>query len=74
MDTQDRNISLSLLIKHRNRMSQRINQTQQDIDGVDMLVKTMRRSQFIQNARFNFYLYRFEPDEFIELVGAEEQS
>ena len=55
-------------------MSQRINQTQQDIDGVDMLVKTMRRSQFIQNARFNFYLYRFEPDEFIELVGAEEQS
>ena len=39
-----------------------------------MLKKTMRRSQFIQNARFNFYLYRFEPDEFIELVGENEQS
>ena len=39
-----------------------------------MLNKTMRRSQFIQNARFNFYLYRFEPDEFIELVGENEQS
>ncbi len=27
LDTQDRNISLSLLIKHKNRMTQRINQT-----------------------------------------------
>jgi hypothetical protein len=34
----------------------------------------MRRSQFIQKAKFNFYLYRFEPDEFIELVGENEQS
>lgn len=49
-----------MLIKSRNQVQQRIDYTSQELDAVELLVKTRRRSSFIQNAQFNFFLYRFE--------------
>jgi hypothetical protein len=58
--TAQRNIYLANLIKQKNRLDQRLKLFQQDFGALDLLLKTMRRSQFIKNAAFSFYLYRFE--------------
>lgn len=67
-------MNLGKLIKVKNQLESIIFHIGQDYNGLELLVKTKRRSSFIQNAKFNFYLYRFEPNEFIELVGENETS
>ena len=58
--TSLRNIYLANLIKQKDWLEKRIKKYQQDFVALELLVKNMRRSQFIKNTTFNFYLYRFE--------------
>jgi hypothetical protein len=51
---------LGKLIKQRNQLQLKIDYIGQDFDGLELLIKTQRRSTFVQNATFQFYLYRFE--------------
>lgn len=60
MQTQERNQSVGKLLKFRNQVNLKIDNLSQDFDGLELLIRTHRRSYFIQNEKFNFYLYRFE--------------
>eukprot|EP00347_Sterkiella_histriomuscorum_P018883 403343810 len=66
--TQERNNNISTLLKYSNQMSTRIDQVEQDFKYLELMIKNKKRSTFIQNVAFEFFLYRYEPDEYIELV------
>lgn len=37
---------------------------------LELMIKNKKRSMFIQTCTFDYYIYRVEPDDFIELVPA----
>lgn len=47
---------------------------EQDKRALEQLVKTFKRCEFIQKAELFLFLYKFEPDDYIELVGKDETS
>mmetsp|Transcript_37050 Transcript_37050/g.35773 ORF Transcript_37050/g.35773 Transcript_37050/m.35773 type:complete len:107 (-) Transcript_37050:912-1232(-) len=55
-------------------MQLRLNYVELDKKCLQQLVKIKRRSEFIAHAQLNMNLFRFEPDDFIELVNENETS
>lgn len=45
-----------------------------DKRNLEQLIKNKKRSEFIQKAQFKLLIYKFEPDDFLEIVGENEVS
>ncbi|CDW79851.1 rab5 gdp gtp exchange factor [Stylonychia lemnae] len=73
LQTAERNQNVSTLIRYSNQLYSRVDQLDQDFKYLELLFKVKKRSQFIQNAKFDLCLYRFEPNDFIEITEGDQQ-